>query len=85
VTTPAATGTQHSKHRQQPQITHHAPACRSTPADTAETPRHAISEYLQANVVSFAVQQIANTGLVDQFTRRLSLTEPPQQRLYRRR
>lgn len=40
---------------------------------------------MSRGVVSFAVQRIANTGLVDRFTRRLSLTELPQQRLYRRR
>ena len=30
----------------------------------------------KADVVSFAVQRIANPGLVDRFTRGLSLTEP---------
>src|SRR5208283_367064 len=36
-TTPAATATQHSKHDQPRQITHHAPACQSPPVHGTPT------------------------------------------------
>jgi hypothetical protein len=46
-TTPAATATQHSKHPQQPRITHHAPAYRSPLPGGHQPPGHRISEHLQ--------------------------------------
>ena len=46
-TTPTAAVTSHSKHPQQPQITHRAPACRTPRRSWMPTPRHTIAEYLR--------------------------------------